>query len=199
MKRVSASTLSGLPNSRTPKPSAKTTLPSCTMPMATPGTSNCLPRVLDEITQAGDARRIERVRGLAREGFALVALGQQAIEDLLDLRVALLADVVGHVVDQHGPRAPITRRARRHAALVVRPRFRTVYARICSQPSRGGRSRGQLERPLRRRHRRRPTPPPPRHRRPWRRHRPGRCASRLRVRSGSPRHPPCGSTSRPAQ
>ena len=40
MNKVSASGLSLLPSSLVPNPSAKTTLPSCTKPKATPGTPN---------------------------------------------------------------------------------------------------------------------------------------------------------------
>ena len=42
MKTVDASTLPGLPSSRTPKPPANTTLPCWTMPIATPGTSKAM-------------------------------------------------------------------------------------------------------------------------------------------------------------
>ena len=58
---------------------------------------------LDERAEGGDPGRVERMCGLAGKRLARVALRQQSIEDEADLRATLLADVLGHVVDDHRP------------------------------------------------------------------------------------------------
>ncbi len=60
MNSVSASTGLSLPSSRTPKPPVKTTLPSCTMPTATPGTRSSFMPVSTK--RASSARRASSSR-----------------------------------------------------------------------------------------------------------------------------------------
>ena len=126
MKSVSASTFAGLPSLRTPKPPAKTTLPSWTMPSDDAGDAELLLRRLDEPAELRDPRRVERVRLLARERLARVALRQEPAEDQRHLRAALLADRLRHVVDHHGPEAVRERALSADVPLLVRRRLVVV-------------------------------------------------------------------------
>ena len=112
------------------------------------GHAGRLASALDEGEQLVDARRVERVRLPAGERLARVALRQQLPEDQPDLRAALLADGLRHVVDRDHPRVAGLEHAGAHVAPFVRRRL--VGERPALRPAvLVGLIGGQLERPLR--------------------------------------------------
>jgi hypothetical protein len=145
MNFVSPSTLAGLPSSRTPKPSANTTLPPWTSPTATPGTPVSFCASSTNFASTASARRVERVGLLARERLALAALRQQLAEHQPELRAPLLGHAVGDVDDRHGPHAVGPAHVDAEAALLVRRDLVLVAPAVGPPVAVGGR-RLDLER-----------------------------------------------------
>src|ERR1700680_2153639 len=121
MNSVSASTASLRPSSRTPKPPAKTTLPSCTMPSATPGRPSCLRPVSTKRWISASRASSRRCAVLPANDSRAYHLGEQAVEDQPHLGTALLAHRLRHVVDRDRPAATgVARRSLHVPALVGR-------------------------------------------------------------------------------
>ena len=141
---------SGLPSSRTPKPPANTTLPSWTRPTETPGTPSELHRRLDELRRA---RRCARRRAgspcLPANDSRVAALRQQLPEDQPDLRAALLADRLRHVVDRDRPHVVGAAHVGADVALLVRRRLILDSLRVGPAVLVGARASSTLQRPLR--------------------------------------------------